>query len=383
MVCFGGEDWWYHNRGHFDMQMMRRMAKRMPVLYVNSVGTRVPSMSEGRIFLKRILRKAKSLSRLLRKVEEGFHVASFVSLPFQHGAGMKLNQALVRLQLDLACGVLGIAPRVLWLACPGARKAALGIPVDAVVYQRTDNYSEFAGASRNAIAEADEELGRRADLVLVSSQVLREASSGLGDKVLLVTHGVDYDLFTPEGGDVPVDMAMIPRPIAGFFGGLGPTTFDAEFAAKAAALAPEFSFVFVGAVSTDVTALRRLPNTYFLGQRPYNEVPSYGRQFDVCIMPWQHNKWIEACNPVKMKEYLSLGKPIVSTDFPEVRAFRDFVEIDDEPAGFAEAIRRSHRENSGDRARARRESVRHETWDAKAECVWARIEAIAGARTRP
>ena len=37
VVCFGGEDWWYHNHGHMDIQIMKRFASETPVLYVNSI----------------------------------------------------------------------------------------------------------------------------------------------------------------------------------------------------------------------------------------------------------------------------------------------------------------------------------------------------------
>ncbi|MEO0662179.1 MAG: hypothetical protein AAFZ87_11625 [Planctomycetota bacterium] len=47
VVCFGGEDWWYHNRAHYDMQMMRELSADLPVLYVNSIGMRVPTPGEG------------------------------------------------------------------------------------------------------------------------------------------------------------------------------------------------------------------------------------------------------------------------------------------------------------------------------------------------
>ena len=30
IICIGGEDWWYHNRGHFDFQIMRRFAEDWP-----------------------------------------------------------------------------------------------------------------------------------------------------------------------------------------------------------------------------------------------------------------------------------------------------------------------------------------------------------------
>ena len=43
VICIGGEDWWYHNRGHFDFQIMRRIARDWPVLFVNSIAVRMPA----------------------------------------------------------------------------------------------------------------------------------------------------------------------------------------------------------------------------------------------------------------------------------------------------------------------------------------------------
>ena len=81
IICFGGEDWWYHNRGHFDMQMMREASKQLPVLYVNSIGVRQHSSGEGSMFFVRIWRKLKSVLRGLVRVRPLFHVFSPVSSP--------------------------------------------------------------------------------------------------------------------------------------------------------------------------------------------------------------------------------------------------------------------------------------------------------------
>ena len=81
IICMGGEDWWYHNRGHFDFQIMRRLAKRWPVLFVNSIGVRMPDMGDKKVFTQRITRKLKSLSRGAVRVESNFWVYSPVVLP--------------------------------------------------------------------------------------------------------------------------------------------------------------------------------------------------------------------------------------------------------------------------------------------------------------
>ena len=56
IICLGGEDWWYHNRGHFDFQIMRRLARKWPVLFVNSLGVRMPDLSDKKLFAQRTSR---------------------------------------------------------------------------------------------------------------------------------------------------------------------------------------------------------------------------------------------------------------------------------------------------------------------------------------
>src|SRR5215475_2479900 len=81
ILCFGGEDWWYHNHAHFDMQIMLCMARSVPVLYVNSLGLRMPSPNEGAQFLQRIGRKLHSVAKPMSNPFPGFHVASPFSVP--------------------------------------------------------------------------------------------------------------------------------------------------------------------------------------------------------------------------------------------------------------------------------------------------------------
>ena len=108
IICIGGEDWWYHNRGHFDFQIMRRLAKRWPVLFVNSLGVRMPSIKDNRVFLQRIGRKLKSLSNGLINVENQFWVFSPLMVP--GSAGQKLSSWALSPQIKLAAAHAGIRP---------------------------------------------------------------------------------------------------------------------------------------------------------------------------------------------------------------------------------------------------------------------------------
>jgi glycosyltransferase involved in cell wall biosynthesis len=63
-------------------------------------------------------------------------------------------------------------------------------------------------------------------------------------------------------------------------------------------------------------------------------------------MAWQQNDWIAGCNPVKLKEYLALGKPVVSTPFSELEPYLDLVEVAADTESFALAVRKALKNNS-------------------------------------
>ena len=106
-----------------------------------------------------------------------------------------------------------------------------------------------------------------------------------------------------------------------------------------------------------------------LGQKPYEQIPHYGKCFDVGIMPLRQNRWIQACNPIKFKEYLALGKPIVSTPFTELQKYRDVVYLANTPEEFAKCLEKALAEDSPEHVAASRKKVKTSTWDSKAKLV--------------
>ena len=107
-----------------------------------------------------------------------------------------------------------------------------------------------------------------------------------------------------------------------------------------------------------------------LGRKPYEQIPHYGKCFDVGILPWKINRWTEAANPIKLKEYLALGKPIISTSaFTELQQYLDVVYKADTPESFAKCIERALAEDCPDIVTARRKKVQNASWDSKAQMV--------------
>jgi glycosyltransferase involved in cell wall biosynthesis len=147
-------------------------------------------------------------------------------------------------------------------------------------------------------------------------------------------------------------------------------------------MCPAYTFVFVGSASADLGAFDGLGNVRFLGKKAYEEIPHYGKCFDVAIMPWRQNRWIELCNPIKLKEYLALGKPIVSTPFKELDYYKGHVYVARGAEEFAAALRKALEEDSEERRTARRERVRGVTWEAQAEKALGAIRDAIGGRLK-
>ncbi len=365
VICFGGEDWWYHNRGHYDMQMMREFSRNVPVLYVNSIGMRTPKVTEGKMFFKRVIRKLKSFSRGLKRINDTFSVFSPVTIPSLHNT--RLGTWLLCLQVKIAARRVGCKNPLLWIACPPATPLADSLPHTAMVYQRTDRYECFSHVDAEQIRSFDRQAKQQADITVFCSTLLYEEEGSQCRNALFVDHGVDFDIFSKaESAPAPTDIEPIPFPRVGFVGGIDSHTFDLDLFCDVIKRLPAVSFVLVGGCSLP-EGWCPYPNVYFLGRKQYTDVAAYMAACDVLIMPWNKGEWIRACNPVKLKEYLAVGKPVVTTWFYELKRYEDDVSIATDADSFAEAIKKAIAKKTDPLPlRAR---VKDHTWTAKARIV--------------
>jgi len=279
--------------------------------------------------------------------------------------------------------VLGMRRPLVWIACPAAAHILDGLREAAgVVYQYSDCYTALQNGDACAVGDLERRIAQRADLVICSSILLHERARRLYGQGEYVDHGVDFALFDSarDARVAPPELAGLRRPIAGFFGNMDGNTVDRRLLEEVVRLRPQYSFALVGRMAADFESLRKHRNVVSIPQQPYRRVPQYGAAFDVCLMPWLRNEWIAHCNPVKLKEYLALGKPIVSTSFPELRRCEGLCYEADTPGEFAAAIDRALAEDSPARQGERREWAARHTWDVKFERVLELLEA-RGIRT--
>jgi glycosyltransferase involved in cell wall biosynthesis len=369
-LCFSGQDWWYHNQSHSDFQLMRLIAKRRKVLLVNSIGLRIPRPGKSTQPMRRIARKAASVAKLVRRpIPEtpGFHVMTPLPLPLYSRPWQRtLNAALVRAQVSVVCRALGIDAPVIVVTIPTAWDIVASMDCRSLLFNHSDRHSAFIEADSRAIEQLEQQLLRNADHVLyVSRELMSEESDIVGERGYFLDHGVDLEHFT-RGAALPSDIATIPSPRVGFFGALDESVVDFELLELVASAIPNASLVLIGVADSPMTRLTKYPNVHWMGARPYDQIPHYGAAFDVALMPWLDNEWIRYANPIKLKEYLALGLAVVSTDFPEVRYYRDQVAIATSHSEFVRLVRDAlHQGGVSDQMR-RRESVNCKSWESRA-----------------
>jgi len=330
-----------------------------------------PNLLRDKQFIQKLIRKANSIFKGLQKVNTNFWVYSPVSLPVQHTSIAKpINEALMRFQIQRVEHKTGIHNPTVWVVCPSACDIALKMKKNKLVYLRTDIYELFPNVPSKIIRDYDRKLKANADLTLFVSSALFHEESKQCKKALYLDHGVDYEMFASADNSMktPPDISNIKRPIVGYFGSIDSHTVDYESIDKLVDLLPEMSFVFVGDVCDNPSFVSK-KNVWMLGQKAYEQIPYYGSKFDVAIMPWRQTHWIQVCNPIKLKEYLALGKPVVSTPFKELEKYADVVYIARTTEDFADFIRRALFENNPERVAARQKRIRTATWGSKAELV--------------
>src|SRR5262249_36446893 len=136
---------------------------------------------------------------------------------------------------------------------------------------------------------------------------------------------------------IPADLSKLPGPIVGFFG-LIADWVDLKLIRALALARPNYSFVLIGKVDTDTEMIDGVPNVHLIGKREYTALPMYCRGFDVAILPFVVNKLTLAANPLKLREYLAAGLPIVSTAIPEAERLKHAVRIAKDPEDFLKQL---------------------------------------------
>jgi glycosyltransferase involved in cell wall biosynthesis len=360
--------------------IMRILATKNRVLWVNSIGMRRPTAS-GRD-LRRLLFKLRRALMGCVEVEPNLFVINPLVLPLPGvGVAERLNAVVLSVQLRRHCRRLGMTRPILWTFLPYVNRLVGRLGERMVIYHCVDENAAFSGVPQEAVLRMERDLVRRADIVFASAEQLCSERRALNPNTHFVRHGVDVAHFSralDPATPVPHDAGSLPRPVIGFFGLLADWV-DLDVVRALALARPRWSFALVGKVDTDLRPLEKLANVHLLGQKPYGSLPGYCRSFDVGIIPFRVNALTLRANPLKLREYLAAGLPVVSTPLPEVARYDGLVGLADGVEGFLAAIEAALGQRSEAMARRRVEAMRGESWAARVEELSALIGRSPGA----
>lgn len=378
LLCFS-HDW--NGDPLSKTHLMRLMARDNRVLWVNSIGYRSPTASKAD--LSRAFNKLAAALEPLREVEPNIFVLNPLAIPAYGNRGIRaFNRRFLRWQVNRAMRQLRFERAINWVFNPAASVIAGELGEEMVIYYCVDEYTQFTGVAASSLAKMEEQLLRRSDFVIVSADRLYQSKAPFNPRTVLVRHGVDYSHFRRALDTetvVPEEIASLPRPVIGFFG-LIADWVDVELMAQVAEHFSTGSLVLLGKTTTDVSALERLPNVQLLGRQPYSALPAYCKGFDVALMPFRINALTLNANPLKVREYLAAGLPVVSTAIPEVEVLGS-CRIGRNRQSFLSEIEQALLDPGASPKRS--EAMRGDSWEARLDEIRQHVAAFAPAQCAP
>ncbi len=377
MIVFA-EDWGGHPSS--SQHLIRNISETWRILWVNSIGLRRPRLNARD--MRRLTRKLSAAIRPSKPETDAptnnvapanMTVVSPMALPLPGlGPQMRVNRMLFRRQLTRKLEEVGMTRPILWTSLPTALPAVGHLGERAVVYYCCDDFGALEGVDHAPVLAMERELANKCDLVFVSNMRLAERFPS--DRTIYLPHGADASLFStpaPRPQDLPEG-----GPIAGYYGSFA-DWLDKDLLRQAAQALPEWRFVFIGDVKTDDSKLRDLPNVSFLGPRPHHALPGYAQHWTASLIPFLPTPQILASNPLKLREYLAAGSPIVATPFPALEPYREHIAVAENADAFIAALRAAEAEVGDSSARAPRQArVASETWVARADEARRALESL-------
>lgn len=378
------DDWGRHPSSC--QHLIARLLARRAVTWVNTIGTRPPGLNWSTVtrgFGK--LREWFSLS-----VGRKPHVQSSPRTAETHGAyaprsevprvlnpkmwpsfRSRFGRALNRRLLTRALAPIARegAPPVVVTTLPITADLVGAFPAARWVYYCVDDFSAWPGLDGRTLRDMEAELVPKVDVCVAVSETLREHLARLGKPSQLLTHGVDLEFWRgPVPSDIPVSLASVPAmpaPLVVYWGVIDRRT-DLAFVRALSGAMREGTILFAGPHDAPDPELLRIPRVRALPPIPFADLPSLASHASVLIAPYADLPVTRAMQPLKLKEYLATGKPVVVRALPATAEWADCADVVSSPEAFAAAVLERLATGLPESQRAARARLEREGWNAKA-----------------
>lgn len=374
-VIVASEKWISGNQTSKHYIVRELLSRGARVLYVENISMRSFG-SEGARDLGKAFRVLRKFAGGRTSPLPGLHCVAPVYLPFPKlKPARAINSALVPWYLRRHLRALGMASPVFIYFMPTGVKLQGRLGERVAAYYIVDNYAAFADVEHDAVRVLEDQALTRADAVFATARTLVDARSAMRSDIVFSPHGVDNAHFgraRESATVIPAEAERVGRPRIGFMGGIAHDSVDIRLIVDLARKRRDWSFVLFGRSLTDITRLVAEPNIHYLGAKGYDELPGYLKALDVALIPFLVNDLTRDLNPIKLREYLAAGLPVVSTDLPAIRQYADNVSLALGAEQFEAAIG-ALLENPPDPA-AQQAAVADASWESRVDAV---LEALA------
>jgi glycosyltransferase involved in cell wall biosynthesis len=263
-------------------------------------------------------------------------------------------------------------PEIVWTYWPHTGDVIAGLDASLSVYHCIDDFTavEYPLTPRGTIGRLEADQCRKVDLIFARTETVADAKRRINANTYLLSGGVDTADFDPDAISIDPRIDALPAPRVGFLGTMD-DRLDVDLLKNAIERLPDVTFVFVGPVKrhlVDLRSLRNMPNVQFFPACPYSEAPALVSGFDVCLIPYRKTPFTSAVSPIKLYEYLAMGKPVVATDLPYHRREAASIRLASTPVEFVSAVVSALRQplSAEDRRRFRAVAQFH-SWERQAD----------------
>ncbi len=313
------DDWGRHPSSC--QHLIRNLLDRFPVLWVNTIGTRAPRLDWDT--MKRVAEKVRQWGtpstgkRESAMTHERPAEDRFLSYPhfkvvnprmwpwFGRDRDRRLNRWLLAKQLSpllerMPQPVVAVTTLPITADLPGL------LPVDRWLYYCVDDFSQWPGLDGETLRRMDRDMIQRADSIIAVSETLQAMIAAEGRSSTLLTHGVDVDFWKTATKERPAGTS--PNIV---FWGVIDRRMDTPTIVEMSKRLPDASITLIGPQQNPDSEILALPNLQVQPAMPLEALPQVAAKADVLIMPYADLPVTRAMQPLKLKEYLATGKPVV------------------------------------------------------------------------
>ena len=358
------DDWGRHPSSC--QHLIRHLLPRIPTAWVNTIGMRTPTFD-----LATIRRAAEKLrhwsgagSGTLASLPENLSVWNPRMWPaFSGPASRRLNRYLLNSQLQRRLGSHE-GRRVAVTTIPIVADLMGRLPVDRWVYYCVDDFSQWPGLDHDTLRRMDCEMIQQADSLVAVSETLQTMIADEGRSASLLTHGVDLNFWNSTSAP-SCESPKSQRPSVVFWGVID-RRMDSASLRKLSQDMLHGTIVLIGPQQNPDPVILSLPNVRTLPAQPLAALPAIAGQADVLIMPYADLPVTRAMQPLKLKEYLATGKPVVVSRLPSTDSWSDCLDVAESPEQFSQLVRDRIATGIPATQATARNRLQQESWRSKA-----------------